>query len=80
MNDQAKLIQIFQMMLAQLEAIVGMMPELMSEDGRSESLGNQIASYQSKVARLKNVLRQQKDHEERKREIDRSNKLNRRKT
>lgn len=76
MNDAAKMIQVFQMLLAQMEAMVGMMPQLMGEDGRSESLGNQIADYQTKLARVKNVLRKHQDAERRKRDIERQNRTN----
>jgi hypothetical protein len=76
MNDATKLIQVFQMLLAQMEAMVGMMPQLMGEDGRSESLSNQIQSYQTKLARVKNVLRKHQERERRKREIQRQNKGN----
>ena len=79
MNDAAKMIQVFQMLLAQMEAMVGMMPQLTGEDGRSESLGNQIQSYQTKLARVKNVLRKHQEQERRKREIERQNKQNSRK-
>ena len=79
MNDADKMIQVFQMLLAQMEAMVGMMPQLMGEDGRTESLGNQIQSYQTKLARVKNVLRRHQDAERRKREIGRQNKQNSRK-
>lgn len=79
MNDAAKMIQVFQMLLAQMEAMVGMMPQLMGEDGRSQSLGNQIQSYQTKLARVKNVLRKHQEQERRKREIERQNKQNSRK-
>jgi Mg/Co/Ni transporter MgtE len=78
-NDAAKMIQVFQMLLAQMEAMVAMMPQLMGEDGRSESLGNQIQSYQTKLARVKNVLRKHQEQERRKREIQRQNKENSRK-
>lgn len=78
-DDSARLIQVFQMMLAQMEAMVGMMPQLMGEDGRSESLGNQIQSYQTKLARVKNVLRKHQDQERRKRDLERQNKQNSRK-
>jgi len=79
MNDAAKMIQVFQMLLAQMEAIVEMMPQLVGEDGRSESLGNQIQSYQTKLARVKNVLRKHQEQERRNREIERQNKQNTRK-
>lgn len=79
MNDAAKLIQVFQMMLAQMEAMVDMMPQLVGEDGRTESLSNQITAYQTKLARVKNVLRRHQDAERRKREIQRQNKENSRK-
>ena len=79
MNDAAKLIQVFQMMLAQMEAMVDMMPQLVGEDGRTESLSNQVAAYQTKLARFKNVLRKHQDAERRKREIERQNKQNSRK-
>jgi hypothetical protein len=76
MNDSARLIQVFQMMLAQMEAMVDTMPQLVGEDGRSESLGNQIQSYQTNLARVKNVLRKHQQQEKRKRELDRQNKQN----
>jgi hypothetical protein len=46
--------------LAQMEAMVEMvemMPLLVGEDGRTESLSTQIATYQTRLARVKNVLR-----------------------
>lgn len=76
MNDSAKLIQVFQMMLAQMEAMVEMMPQPVGEDGRTESLSNQIATYQTKLARVKNVLRKHQEQERRKRDIERQNKQN----
>lgn len=79
MNDSAKLIQVFQMLLAQMEAMVEMMPQLVGEDGRAESLSNQIAAYQTRLARVKNALRKHQDAERRKREIERQNKQNSRK-
>lgn len=79
MNDPAKLIQVFQMMLAQMEAMVEMMPQLVGEDGRTESLSNQITAYQTKLARVENALRKHQDAERRKREIQRQNKENSRK-
>ena len=79
MNDAAKLIQVFQMMLAQMEAMVDMMPQLVGEDGRSEGLNNQVQSYQTKLARVKNVLHKHQDNERRKREIEKQNKQNSRK-
>ena len=78
MTDPAKMIGIFQALLAQLEATVEMLPQLV-EDGRGESLNNQIQSYQTKLARVKNVLRKHQEHERRKREIQRQNKENSRK-
>lgn len=79
MNDAAKMIQVFQMLLAQMEAMVEMMPPLVGEDSRTDSLSNQIASYQTNLARVKNVLRKHQDRERRKREIERQNKENSRK-
>lgn len=76
MNDSAKLIQVFQMMLAQMEAMVGMMPQLVGEDGRTENLGNQVQSYQTRLARVKNVLRKHQDHERHRREIEKQNRDN----
>ena len=76
MNDTAKLIQVFQMMLAQVEAMVDMMPQLVGEDGRTESLNNQIAAYETRLARVNNVLRKHQDAERRKRDIERQNKQN----
>ena len=79
MNDAAKMIQVFQMLLAQMEAMVEMMPQLMGEDCRSEGLNSQVQSYQTKLARVKNVLRKHQEQERRKREIQRQNKENSRK-
>ena len=79
MTDPQKIIEVFQMLLAQLEAMVGMMPQLVGEDGRSESLGNQIQNYQTKIARMKNVLQKHRDHEQRQREIQKQNRANSRK-
>jgi ABC-type bacteriocin/lantibiotic exporter with double-glycine peptidase domain len=79
MNDAAKIIQVFQMLLAQLKAIVEMMPQLVGEDGRADNMGNQIQNYQTKIARLKNVLQKHKDHEQRQREIQKQNRENSRK-
>jgi hypothetical protein len=79
MNDAAKMVQIFQMLLAQMEAMVDMMPQLVGEDGRTESLSNQVAAYQTKLARVKNVLRKHQEAERRKQEIQRQNKQNSRK-
>jgi conjugal transfer/entry exclusion protein len=78
MNDPAKMIEVFQALLAQLEQTISVLPQLV-EDGRADSLGNQIQSYQTKLARVKNVLRKHQDHERRKREIEKSNRDNSRK-
>lgn len=75
MTDPTKIIQVFQMLLAQLEAMVQMMPQLM-EDGRADTLSNQIQSYQTKIARVKNVLRKHHEHERRQREIQKQNRDN----
>ena len=79
MTDPQKMIEVFQMLLAQLEATVGMLPQLVGEDGRAESLGNQIQSYQTKIYRVKNVLQKHRDHERRQREIQKQNRDNARK-
>ncbi len=79
MTESDKIIQVFQMLLAQLEAMVGMMPQLVGEDGRAESLGNQIQSYQTKISRVKNVLQKHRDHERRQWEIQKQNRDNARK-
>ena len=64
------------MLLAQMEAMVGMLPQLVGEDGRGENLNNQIQDYQTKLARVKNVLQKHKDHERRQREIQKQNRAN----
>jgi hypothetical protein len=78
MTDPQRIIQVFQMLLAQLEAMVEMMPQLV-EDGRADTLGNQIQSYQTKIARVKSALRKHQELERRQREIQRQNKENSRK-
>ncbi|MEI8287875.1 MAG: hypothetical protein WCH99_00265 [Verrucomicrobiota bacterium] len=72
------MISIFQALLAQLEATVATFPQLV-EDGRSDSLGNEIQNYQTKIARIKNALRKHQDHERRRREIEKQNRDNSRK-
>jgi len=77
MTDSTKLIAIFQALLTQLEQTISRMPQhLMAEDGRAESLGNQIQSHQTQLARIKNVLRKHQDHERRKRELETQNRKN----
>lgn len=78
MTDPKKMISIFQALLAQLEATVATFPQLV-EDGRSDSLGNEIQNYQTKIARIKNALRKHQDHERRRREIEKQNRDNSRK-
>lgn len=73
MNDGDKWIQVFRALLAQLEGMVDSMPPTVAEDGRTDSLSNQIQSYQTQLARVKNVLRKHQEHERRKKEIDREN-------
>ena len=79
MNDPAKLIEIFQALLAQLEQTISGVPKLM-EDGRTDSLSNKIQTYQTQIARVKNALRKQQDHERHKREVEKKNRENARKT
>jgi hypothetical protein len=76
MSDPTKLIAVFQALLAQLEQTISQMPQLMAEDGRAESLGNQIQAHQTQLARIKNVLRKHQDHEKRKRELETQNRKN----
>jgi len=79
MTDGDKWIQVFRLLLAQLEGLVDSMPQTVAEDGRTDSLSNQIQSYQTQLARVKNVLRKHQEAERRKREIDRENKAHARK-
>ena len=75
MTDPAKLIEVFQGLLGQLEQTISLMPQLV-ENGRTDNLNNQIQSYQTKIARIKNVLRKNQDHERRRREIQKQNRTN----
>ena len=76
MTEPAKLIAVFQALLAQLEQTVSLMPELMAEDGHGDNLSDKIQKYQTQLARVKNVLRKHQDHEKRKREIETQNRTN----
>jgi hypothetical protein len=75
MNDTAKILEFVSAFLSKLDGTISQIPRLV-EDGRSDSLSNQIQSYQTQLARVKNVLRKHQDHEKRKREIETQNRKN----
>jgi hypothetical protein len=75
MIDAGKMIGIFQALLAQLEQTVSVLPQLV-EDGRTDNLSNQIQSYQTRLARVKNVLRKHQEHDRRQKQIQQQNRAN----
>lgn len=82
MNEKAlgpsRIISILEILLAQLEASLS--PQIMEGDTQTDLLRNQIDGFKSQTNRLKTVLKKHQDAERRKRDLNKQNRQNTRRT